>query len=87
VLSSPVLSRNGNYIEWTEVANAQTYLIYVNGKVTQMIIAGSGNRLDFMQIYSLKYATDYPNGVTITVVATATGFDNSAHSNEILFTV
>ena len=85
VLSSPVLSRDGNYIEWTEVANAQMYSISVNGKVVQMVLAGSRNRLDLMKIYSIKYADDYPDGVTISIFATASGFESSAHSNGILF--
>jgi len=87
VLSSPVLSRDGNYIEWTEVANAQTYLIYVNGKVAQMVTAGSDNKLNFMTIYILKFAQDYPEGVTVTVVARSSGFEDSTPSNEILFNV
>ena len=84
-LASPTLTRDGDYISWTEVVGAELYVIYANGFVAGMVQANGETKINFRSTYNLKFASTYPNGVMLTIVACAAGLEDSPHSNEVLY--
>jgi hypothetical protein len=79
---APRLTLNGDYIEWTAVEGAMYYEIYVNGTLAKKF---TGTRYNFRPHYIEFCESDYPNGVTITVVAYINKNSKSPHSNEVFF--
>jgi len=74
-LAAPAVNISGTTLNWTTVANAVEYRIYVNGAATEVVTGTSFNLAGFA------------NGTTLQVRALGTGnFIDSVLSNTVVFT-